>query len=66
VTAVLFRPMDVAAKIMPGRALGLTWAAVDPAERRLGLRLTAAPKILPRSTLNIGLDPGDLAAAQDA
>ena len=30
VTAVLFRPMDLAAKRMPARALGLTWAAVDP------------------------------------
>ena len=30
VTAVLYRPMDLAAKRMPARALGLTWAAVDP------------------------------------
>ena len=35
VTAVLYRPMDIAAKRMPGRAIGLAWAGVDPAERDL-------------------------------
>jgi alpha-2-macroglobulin len=30
VTAALYRPMDLKAKRMPGRALGLAWAGVDP------------------------------------
>ena len=35
VTATLYRPMDIAAKRMPSRALGLTWAKVDPGDRDL-------------------------------
>ncbi|MBN9011053.1 MAG: hypothetical protein J0H63_13340, partial [Rhizobiales bacterium] len=35
VTATLYRPMDVAAKRMPARALGLTWAKVAPGDRQL-------------------------------
>ncbi|MCG6861183.1 MAG: alpha-2-macroglobulin family protein [Chromatiaceae bacterium] len=66
VTAVLFRPMDVAAKRMPGRALGLTWAAVDPGDRRLDIQLTAAEKPAPRGPLSIDVALGNLAAGEEA
>ncbi len=35
VTAALYRPMDIEAKRMPSRALGLTWASVAPGDRAL-------------------------------
>ncbi|NCA70098.1 MAG: alpha-2-macroglobulin [Sphingobacteriia bacterium] len=58
VTATLYRPLDLAAQRMPGRAIGLTWAGVDPAERRLEVRLDEAaggeaPIARPRQRLDI-------------
>jgi hypothetical protein len=65
VTAVLFRPMDLSAKRMPGRALGLTWAALDPGDRKLDIRLSAPEKTAPRGPLNIGISLGNLAAGEE-
>lgn len=45
VTATLYRPLDLPAGRLPGRAIGLTWAGVDPAERRLDLRLGLDPEV---------------------
>jgi uncharacterized protein YfaS (alpha-2-macroglobulin family) len=66
VTAILFRPMDLGAKRMPGRAIGLTWAEVDPGDRKLEVRLAAAEKAQPRRPLPVNLDiinlkPGEAA-----
>ncbi len=66
VTAVLYRPMDVAAKRMPGRALGLTWAAVAPGDRKLDVRLEAAVQTKPRGPLDIAVALGNLAAGEEA
>lgn len=55
VTATLFRPMDIAAKRMPSRALGLSWAQVDPGERRHTVSLEAPERMRPRSTLEVGV-----------
>ncbi|MFZ0790276.1 MAG: alpha-2-macroglobulin, partial [Chromatiaceae bacterium] len=68
VTAALYRPMDRAAKRMPGRALGLAWAGVDPGERRLQVALETAPVTRPRGTMQVrlhvpGLVPGEEAYA---
>ena len=49
VTAFLYRPMDLEAKRMPARAVGLTWAGVDPAERDLNIVLAAPEEIRPRA-----------------
>ena len=59
VTAVLYRPMDVAAKRMPGRALGLTWAGVDPGDAKLDVRLEAAEQTKPRGPLDIAVALGN-------
>ena len=40
--------MDVAAKRMPARALGLTWAKVDPGDRDLDVALGVADEMRPR------------------
>jgi len=57
VTAVLYRPMDLAAKRMPARAIGLTWAPVDPGSRKLDLALDLPPAlkgtVRPRQTIQI-------------
>ena len=55
VAAVLYRPMDITEKRMPGRAIGLTHAAVDPGARALAVTLTAPATIEPRQTIDVGL-----------
>ncbi len=66
VTAVLYRPMDLAAKRMPGRAIGLAWAGVDPQDRKLDVGLSVREKAPPRQPLPIGLAVRNLAAGEDA
>lgn len=66
VTATLLRPMDLAAKRMPARALGLAHAAVDVAERDLPLVLDVPDTIRPRQSLDIGLSIDGLAAGAEA
>lgn len=64
VTATLLRPMDVAAKRMPARALGLAWAAVDPEDRVLNVGVEAPAEVRPNTMLPIevalaNVKPGD-------
>ncbi|MBN9022736.1 MAG: alpha-2-macroglobulin family protein, partial [Rhizobiales bacterium] len=63
VTATLFRPMDVPAKRMPSRALGLTWAKVEPGDRDLDVTLGVVDEMRPRQPMTIpvaidNLEPG--------
>ncbi|WP_235919343.1 alpha-2-macroglobulin family protein [Aureimonas psammosilenae] len=48
VTAVLYRPMSIAEKQMPGRAIGLAYAGVDPGERALTVSIEAPATVKPR------------------
>ncbi|WPL16928.1 hypothetical protein Thiowin_01908 [Thiorhodovibrio winogradskyi] len=66
ITAALYRPLDVAAKRMPKRALGLQWAGVDPGPRRLDLVLEAPEQVEPRGPLPIGLRITNLPAGEPA
>jgi uncharacterized protein YfaS (alpha-2-macroglobulin family) len=66
VVATLFRPMDLAAKRMPARALGLAWAAVDPGARRLTPELTVTEKASPRSPMEIDIRVPGLPAGEEA
>ena len=66
VTAALYRPMDLPAKRMPSRSLGLTWAKVSPGDRDLDVELDLADEIRPRQPMTIpvsieNLEPGDRA-----
>lgn len=66
VAAVLYRPMDLAEKRMPGRALGLAHAGVEPGDRALTVAIEAPERIAPRTTLDVGLQltgvqPGETA-----
>ena len=61
------RPLDVAARRMPGRALGLRWFSVEAASRDIGVRLDLPALARPRATLRVpvkltGLPPGEPAA----
>ena len=63
VTALLYRPMDLVAKRMPGRAIGLAWAAVNPGDRQLRVAVTPTGPVAPRQPLDLelsvpGLPPG--------
>jgi hypothetical protein len=62
--AFAHRPLDVAAKRMPGRALGVTWFGLDETAHKLDVKLGAPQKIRPRGRLDIpvelaGLTPGE-------
>ncbi|MBM6596727.1 alpha-2-macroglobulin family protein [Microvirga pudoricolor] len=64
VVGLAHRPLDRAAKRMPGRALGTAWFGIDQGARTLEVSLNAPDKIKPRSTLTLpikvaGLQPGE-------
>ncbi len=66
VTATLFRPLEVAEKRMPGRAMGLKWLTVDADARKLSVTLDAPEKVKGASKLTVpvklvGLTPGEAA-----
>ncbi|HTN98259.1 MAG TPA: alpha-2-macroglobulin, partial [Nordella sp.] len=48
-----FRPMDVAAKRMPTRSIGLAWFGIDRNERTLKVALTPVAVMKPRQTLKV-------------
>ena len=66
VVATLYRPMDIAAKRMPGRALGLTWATVSPGDRDLDVALDLPDEMRPRGPMTIPLAIGNLPAGEEA
>ena len=64
--AIAHRPLDQAAKRMPGRALGLSWFSIDQDTRRLDVALTLPAKMEPRRSLAIPVRVGGLPAGEDA
>jgi alpha-2-macroglobulin len=66
VTAALYRPMDIEAKRMPGRAIGLAWAGVDPGDRALNVAIDAPQEMRPRQPMEVGLTLADLPANSTA
>ncbi|WEK51863.1 MAG: MG2 domain-containing protein [Candidatus Kaistia colombiensis] len=66
VTATLFRPMDVEAKRMPTRALGLAWVPVDPADRRIDVQFDTEDQIRPRGPLTIPVTLANLKKGEEA
>ncbi|WP_420569150.1 alpha-2-macroglobulin family protein [Thalassovita sp.] len=66
VTASVIRPMDVAAGQNPARAMGLSYAKIDPAEKQLSVSFDAPAEADPRGTLRAavqvdGVSQGDTA-----
>src|SRR6185295_3101775 len=66
VTATLYRPMDVEAKRMPARALGLTWAKVAPGDRQLNVSLGVPDEMRPRGPMTIPVTLSNVKAGIDA
>ncbi|HPB74003.1 MAG TPA: alpha-2-macroglobulin, partial [Chromatiaceae bacterium] len=66
VTALLYRPMDLVAKRMPGRAIGLAWAAVNPGDRQLRVTVTPIGPVAPRQPLDLELSVPDLPPGAEA
>ncbi|WP_119390428.1 alpha-2-macroglobulin [Taklimakanibacter lacteus] len=48
-----FRPMDIAAKRMPTRSIGLAWFGIDRTERTLKVSLTPPAVMKPRQALKV-------------
>lgn len=62
--ALAHRPLDAAAQRMPGRAIGLSWFAIDREARKLEVALGTPALIRPRSTMTLpvkiaNLKPGE-------
>lgn len=55
VAAILYRPMDLDQKRMPGRAIGLAHAAIDPGERALSVKLTLPAETRPRQSVAVAV-----------
>lgn len=66
ITATLFRPMDLDAGRMPARALGLTWAEVEPGDRDLEVTIDLPDEVRPRGPLTIPVTIDDLAPGTEA
>jgi len=64
--ALTHRPLDVKAKRMPGRALGLAWFSIDEAARKLDVAINAPDKARPRQSLTVPIKVGGLAAGEQA
>ncbi|MCB1487660.1 MAG: alpha-2-macroglobulin family protein, partial [Bauldia sp.] len=66
VTAALYRPMDIPAKRMPARALGLTWAKVEPGDRDLDVSIDLPEEVRPRQAMTIPVAIDNLAPGTKA
>ncbi|MGO4564132.1 MG2 domain-containing protein [Rhizobium sp. 2YAF20] len=56
ITTTLFRPGTAQESHMPMRAIGVKWLKVDPADRKLSLKLSPPEKTLPRQPLVIPVE----------
>ena len=66
VVAIAHRPLDQAAKRMPGRSLGTAWFEIDRDSRELHVTLNAPDKIRPRGSLSLPIKVAGLAPGEEA
>jgi uncharacterized protein YfaS (alpha-2-macroglobulin family) len=66
VLAQLYRPMDVEAKRMPGRAIGVKWLGFDASDRTLGVAVGLPEKMAPNQPLKIPVSLTGLASGEKA
>ena len=64
--ALTHRPLDVGAKRMPGRALGLAWFAIDRGSHTLDVKLDAPPLTRPRQSMTLPIHLAGLAPGEEA
>jgi uncharacterized protein YfaS (alpha-2-macroglobulin family) len=66
VMTTLRRPLDTAAKRMPGRAIGLKWFGIDKKTRTLTVSLSPPALVRPSTTLKLPVKLGGLNPGEDA
>ncbi len=66
VTASVLRPMDVAAGRNPARAMGLSYAKVDPGPRALQATMQAPAEAAPRGPLEVAVKVDGVTAGETA
>lgn len=66
VAATLYRPGDAQESRMPMRAIGIKWLGIDPADRKLSVRLSAVDKMLPRGPLEIPVQVSGAGVGEEA
>jgi len=64
--AIAHRPLDSAARRMPGRALGLAAFSVDADKRKLSIAIETPEKVQPRRTLTVPVRIGGLTPGEEA
>jgi alpha-2-macroglobulin len=64
--ALTHRPLDVGAKRMPGRALGVAWFAIDRGSHALDVKLDAPQLTRPRQSMTLPIHLAGLAPGEDA
>ncbi|MDR0254036.1 MAG: alpha-2-macroglobulin family protein [Brucellaceae bacterium] len=66
ITASLYRPGEAQETRMPARAIGIRWLAIDPAERKLSVRIETPEKTEPRQPLTIPVSIGGMKSGDQA
>lgn len=66
VTASLYRPMDIAQKRMPTRAIGLNWLQVEPGDRKLEVELATPETMRPGDQLDVPVKLANLKPGTEA
>ncbi|WP_299349356.1 alpha-2-macroglobulin family protein [uncultured Shimia sp.] len=66
VTASVIRPANVPAGLNPSRALGLSYAQIDPGAKQLAVSLEAADKVAPSDALDVGIKVDGVAEGETA
>jgi len=66
IAAMLYRPMDEAAKRMPARSIGVHWVPVDSSARTLGVTLTLPDKSPSGDHLKVPVKLAGLAPGEEA
>jgi len=66
VLASLYKPMDLKAKRMPARAVGVAWFGIDREARTLAVKLDTPEMMKPRQRLTVPVKIGGLAPGEDA
>ena len=66
VTATVIQPMDEATGHNPARALGLSYAPVDPGQRKLSAKFDLPAESAPRSPLDVALRVDGIKAGETA
>ena len=64
--ALTHRPLDVSARRMPGRAIGVAWFAIDRDAHKLDIALDAPQLARPRQSMTVPIKVAGLAPGEEA